>query len=295
MCAAPDGSIGISRICTAQRRGYDLCPASERGREILQEAYSPLFASGIDYAQILDQNHGGSQYFCYSTKHRHPQAPGDWMTTSMQKLLTEWNTAAPNTLFGCESAAGEPFMGNLLLSDNRYELNWRAGHPVPLYAYLFHEYLRNFMGNQVSCPLDIHEETLRLRMAYSYAAGDLLTFALLPNGQFLPQWSCRDFSGLPDREKALTFAANLSKFGRGEAKDYLCFGKMKKPEAVDCPTVMFHAEGREVFEPSVYTSAWDCHGKSAQILVNHIDNPVTCKIGGKEYTVPALDAVLVSG
>ena len=34
MCAGPDGQIAISNICTGQRSGYDLCPASEKAREI---------------------------------------------------------------------------------------------------------------------------------------------------------------------------------------------------------------------------------------------------------------------
>ena len=86
MCAGPDGKVAISRICTGQRKGYDICPASPVGREILKEAYMPLFESGVDYSQILDQNHGGGQYFCYSAEHGHAPAPGPWMTEEMVKL-----------------------------------------------------------------------------------------------------------------------------------------------------------------------------------------------------------------
>ena len=63
MCAGPDGKVAISRICPGQRKCYDICPASPVGREILEEAYRPLLESGVDYSQILDQNHGGGQYF----------------------------------------------------------------------------------------------------------------------------------------------------------------------------------------------------------------------------------------
>ncbi|MBR5602016.1 MAG: hypothetical protein IKW24_05245, partial [Clostridia bacterium] len=160
MCAGPDGKVAISRICTGQRKGYDICPASEVGHDVLAKAYEPLFDSGIDYAQILDQNHGGGQYFCYSRDHGHPPAPGAWMTENMQKMLNEWNGKANGMLLGCESAAAEPFMGNLLMSDNRFELNYHIGTPVPLYAYIYHEYLRNFMGNQVSCPFMGDQDTL---------------------------------------------------------------------------------------------------------------------------------------
>ena len=45
-------------------------------------------------------------------------------------------------LLGCESAAAEPFIGGLLMSDNRYELNYPFGTVVPTYAYIYHEYVR---------------------------------------------------------------------------------------------------------------------------------------------------------
>ena len=117
MCAAPNGEIGISRICTGQRSGYDICAASEKGRELLIRAYKPLLESGVDYAQILDQNHGGSQYFCYSDKHGHPAIPGKWMTLEMRKLLGEWNEIGGKMLLGCESAAAEAYIST---SDARF-------------------------------------------------------------------------------------------------------------------------------------------------------------------------------
>jgi hypothetical protein len=105
MCAGPDGKISISNICRAQRSGYDICPASETGRSILREAYTPLIETNIDYVQILDQNHGGGQYFCYSREHGHAPGPGPWMTETMQEMLSSWNDIADQTLLGCESAA----------------------------------------------------------------------------------------------------------------------------------------------------------------------------------------------
>ena len=49
MCLAPDGSLPHSRICTGQRSGYDICPASEQGKALLAEALDPLFAAKLDY------------------------------------------------------------------------------------------------------------------------------------------------------------------------------------------------------------------------------------------------------
>ncbi len=296
MCAGPDGKVAISRICTGQRKGYDVCPASPVGHDLLAEAYAPLFESGLDYVQILDQNHGGSQYFCYSRDHGHPPAPGAWMTEHMQTMLTEWNRQAPGMLFGCESAAAEPFIGNLLFSDNRFELNYLIGTPVPLYAYLYHPYVRNFMGNQVSCHLKTEVDTLRYRMAYSFSAGDCMTLVLTPDGDLMNNWGTRDFIHKPDREAALRMVANLSRLYREEAKPYLYDGRMIPAPAVACDTVSFDLEfvPRKACLPAVLSSAWEStEGKRAVVLVNPGKEDALCRVEGRTVTVPALDGLLL--
>ncbi len=294
MCTAPNGEVMISRICTAQRSGYDVCPVSTDGKAILERAYTPLFNSGVDYAQILDQNHGGAQYFCYSREHGHPYIPGPWMTENMKKMLSNWNSLAPNMLMGCESAAAEPFISNLLLSDNRYEINYYLGKAVPLYSYLYHEYLRNFMGNQVSCPFDIHQDTLPLRLAYSFVAGDYLTFTMLPNGEFMSHWGCRDFSTLPNKEKALLFASRLLKFYKTKAKKFLHYGRMEKPLRVECENNIIKLAWNENIEmPMVFSTAWSYEGEKAQIFVNYNDFPVQFKCNGKTFVMEAFSAEIM--
>lgn len=293
MCAGSDGKVLLSKICTFQRSGYDICPASKKGRKILREAYSPLFSSGVDYAQILDQNHGGAQYFCYSREHGHPAMPGSWMTSNMQTLLTEWNRLAPSMLMGCESAAAEPFTPNLLFSDNRFELNYYFGRPVPLYAFIYHEYLRNFMGNQVSCPFPVKDGTLCMRMAHSFAAGDALTVTLMPNGEFMPNWGCRDFSVLPDKKTHLAFIKRLMEFYRGTAKQFLFAGRMVKPLPVKCPTISVTTIFGYTQElPAVFSTAWEANGERAQIFVNHTNEPITCHWNSTKISLPALSAEL---
>ncbi len=295
MCMGPDGTV-ISKICTAQRQGYDICPASPAGHELLAKAYAPLFESGLDYAQILDQNHGGGQYFCYAKDHGHPPAPGGWMTKSMQTMLGEWNDQAPTMLFGCESAAAEPFIGNLRFSDNRFELNYFTGRPVPLYAYIYHEYLRNFMGNQVCGDLRGDHETLCHRIGYSFAAGDCMTLVLSPNGRIQSYWGQRDLSDLPDEGKVLTFIRNLTRFYREEGKPYLFAGRMIPALPVECPDRAFIGNwGTRPFTlPVLHTTAWEApDGSRIQILVNPGDHDVTCRVGGKEITVEALGVKVV--
>ena len=84
MCHSPQNEPEISKICTGQRRGYDICPASELGRELLYEAYTPLFQGGIDYAQDTLHYRLGYSF-----------SIGDLMTLVLcpnGKLMTHWGT-----------------------------------------------------------------------------------------------------------------------------------------------------------------------------------------------------------
>ena len=297
VCHSPKNKPELGRTCCPyQRYGYDICPISKKGKEILDEAYLPLFKEGIDYAQILDQNHGGGQYLCYARGHDHPPMPGAWMTTGMQGLLGEWNKKAPTMLFGCESAAAEPFIGNLLMSDNRFELNYPFGTPVPLYAFIYHEYVRNFMGNQCGCPFEPAVDTLPYRIGYSFANGDFMTLILNPNGNLMSHWGTHDLESAPNMERALTFIRNMVEFYNGQGKEFLHCGKMSKEYSFECEEIkipMFR--GRKFATlPRLICTSWESgDGKTAYIVVNPEENEVEFKIDGERYVAPRLNATLI--
>ena len=297
VCHSPANKPELGRTCTPyQRYGYDICPVSKKGKEILQEGFTPIFKSGADYAQILDQNHGGGQYMCYARGHGHPPMPGKWMTEHMQKLLAKWSEDAPNMIFGCESAAAEPFIGGLLMSDNRYELNYPFGLPIPVYAYIYHEYVRNFMGNQCGCPFEPYVDTLRYRLAYSFSIGDVMTLVLSPNGDLMTHWGTHDFEHAPDMEKTLEFIKNVSRLYRDGAKEYLYSGKMTCAPEIECEkiTIPLFRGQKTVSVPCILSSAWEAEdGKSAYIVLNPEDAFVDFKIGNESYTVAPLDGMLI--
>ena len=294
VCHSPENKpeLGIT-CCPYQRYGYDICPSSEVGKKILNEAYSPLFNSGVDYAQILDQNHGGGQYLCYARDHGHPPMPGEWMTSNMQQLLTSWNNKAPDMIFGCESASAEPFIGNLLMSDNRYELNYRYGVAVPLYAYIYHEYVRNFMGNQVGCPFETTYDSLRYRLGYSFSIGDLMTLTLMPSGKLMTHWGTRDFENCPDMDLTLEFIKNMTSFYNGEGKKYLYSGKMSQQDEFTCEDFTMPMYEKKRILPRLLHSTWEDGDKTAYIVVNPENEDVDFSIGKDKYTVSPLDAILI--
>ena len=284
-CAGRDGKVLHSTVCEGQRSGYDICVASDKGKEILTQAYQPLFDKKLDYVQILDQNHGGSQLFCYSQEHNHPPCVGAWMTAEMRKLLCEWNEKAGATLLGCESAASEPFIPNLLFSDNRFELTHFIGKAVPLYAYLYHEFVHNFMGNQVSGLLPA--SSFLYRLAYSYTAGDMPTLVLNPKGFIQSKWGQRDFTELPVEEEVLTLIKNFRTFYM-ENRDMMCFGKMIKPLTYKTGEITYACEyGRSYTAQEVLSAAYEFDGKKMQIFVNYNNEDKCIELCGEQITVKA--------
>ena len=217
---------------------------------------------------MLDQNHGGTSYFCYSDKHGHTPAPGKWQVQETAALLD--GIEKRGALLGCESAAAEPYLSHLKFSDNRFELNYFVGTPVPVYSYLYHEYVNNFMGggNQVCTPLEKRENSYPMRVAYSFLAGDMLTAVIVDGGRIVFSWGERDFT---NKENALTILKTLNAWRKGVGKDYLHVGKMIKPLAIECGKEAFKLnKGTHTFvADEVLTAAYEYNGQKVQFIVNY--------------------------
>jgi hypothetical protein len=96
MCLSPEGDLPLSKICRAQRSGYDICPSQGFLTDVLTHEVEQMSALGIDYAQMLDQNHGGTPYMCYSKNHGHPPVPGKWQNDATIDLLQAIHKAKGN-------------------------------------------------------------------------------------------------------------------------------------------------------------------------------------------------------
>jgi len=285
MCASPTGEI-ISKTCQAQRKSYDMCIAEDFTKQVLLQEASKMASSGLDYIQILDQNHGGTPYFCFSDKHSHPAVPGKWMVEHMTDFLKKLKSAVgKNVLLGCESAAAESYIPYMNLSDNRFNLNGYVGKFVPVYAFIYHKYLQNFSGNSV-CSQDIFDEhrspdSYLLRAAHSFLAGDFMTLVINQDGKIAWAWGEREFDYLPNREAVLSFIKSATAYKRGVGKKYLTFGEMIKPCRVECDKVKMYKTNAERFTeyPCVLTTAWKASdGTRAQFLANYCLQDKNCDI-----------------
>ena len=287
VCTNSNGEY-YSVICTGQRNGFDMCPAVQKTKEIFQTEIGKVCASGVDYIQVLDQNHGGTSYFCYSDQHGHTPAPGKWQVQETAALLNgiEKNGA----LLGCESAAAEPYLSLLKFSDNRFELNYFVGTPIPVYSYLYHEYVNNFMGNQVCTPLEKKDNSYPMRVAYAFLAGDMLTAVIVDGGRIVCSWGERDFT---DKDNALTILKNLNAWRKGIAKDYLQVGRMIKPLPVKCGKEAFKLnKGTHTFiADEVLTAAYEYNSKRVQFIVNYNTRPVEIALPKKANVVLSSDGL----
>jgi len=277
MCLSPKQDLPYSDICTLQRDGYDMCPTRDFTKKIVKSQVEHMVKAGIDYIQLMDQNHGGTSYFCYSKKHDHPPVPGKWQVDAVKKLLSSINEITGDVLLGCESAAAESYIPNLLFSDNRFNLAYYIGHPVPAYAYIFHEYLNNFLGNQVCVDWHIDynksPESFFERIGYSFSAGDMLTVVITENGEIDWNWGKLDRDKTPpNQEYAGRLIKNLNYWRTNQGKKYLHTGSMIKPLPVECEKLeIWRNNGSKCEIPRIHTSAWEAQdGKTAQFLINYL-------------------------
>jgi hypothetical protein len=269
MCSNSNGDIS-STVVTEIRLGYDLCPKMDMSKKLIKQETEKILTSGIDYIQVLDQNHGGCSYFCYSLDHGHPPVPGKWQIEEVNSLLHSIERG--KTLFGCESAASEPFISELLFSDNRFILNYYIGMPIPLYGYIYHEFVNNFMGNQICMALDTNEYSFPYRLAYSFSCGDMFTLVLNNNYDIMDAW-CFDVA--VDKEVVLSFINVLNEWRRKQ-KEYLHQGKMIEPLSYKVRENSFIHEDRSILkDKAVLTAAFNSDNGNMQFLINYNLNKET--------------------
>lgn len=277
MCVGPDQRLEYRTVCTPQIRGYDFCPTSPFLREVIAKEVKNMFSAGVDYIQLLDQNHGGGSYFCYSQSHGHPPVPGSWQVKAVKEILE--NVHQEKKVFGCESAAAQPFIGNLLFSDNRSTLAELVGDAVPAYAYIYHSRVNNFMGNQCCSEMRYHDDDYRYRLAYSFLAGDMLTIVINEDAEIMHHWGAAR-NNIPNPEQSSCFALiKECNAWRIAAKEYLCHGDMQKPITYACEDIchftMFRRQDFDKPVPKVMLNAFSFNGKRADIFINYTNEHVT--------------------
>lgn len=307
ICRTPEGKIEQSKtIGPPIRDGYDMCPFNSKVDEIVSSEVLKIASSGVDYAQYFDQNLGGNASFCYARDHGHPMGPGKWMTDAMLRIIDktteDLKKMGSDMVLGCEGAAAEPFIGVLPINDLRFNVSFYFGKPVPAYAYVFHEYINNFMGNQVTTykTMDLakNPHCLLFRLAYSFVAGDMLALILAEEGKASWGWGVPWDTFYPNQENVLTLVKNVN-YWRRERKEYIRYGKMikEKPLSGVGNYVLYHKMGWKFEYPSLLSTRWkNPAGKEAQVVVNFLPETQTFSVEtGRVYTIEYPDGIAVTG
>lgn len=309
----PMKKLQYTTTCFHIRNGYDLCPACEKVKNIaVREAEKISSQTNVDYLQFFDQDLGGNTYPCYSDKHGHPPVPGKWMAEEMtdvvDKMYEVFKKERPEKkmLIGCEAAACEPLIGKMRFNDLRYNLDLMYGIPVPAYAYMFGEYVVNYMGNHTTATrlLDtrLYPDNIFYRTAYSFAQGDVLTFMLKNDGKVNWEWNVpwKD-DDEPDQEAYLSFSKMLNDFRNGLLSDVLRFGKMVKPKTVICGKYTEKVDRKNlvrILDEIVTTRFVTEEGRDVQIFVNFNRRAVSFamrgNIAGRLYRFPTDEGKIIS-
>lgn len=289
-CAAPAPGDLRSVICTDQRTGLDLCAGSLAVRDIITDEVAKMASSGIDYIQLMDQNHGGTSYFCYEESHGHTYGPSDWTVDAVRRMgsgIRELDDVAEGRiLLGCESAAADTFLRDFAFSDARFNLIYEIGHPIPLYQYLYHEHVHNFMGNQVNIHqfIDIGRspDNLFLRLAHSFAAGDIMTLTVDDEGQVVWGWGVPWTDAQPSTPDVIAFVAALNEWRSSASLDHFNGARMQAPLTVATTTnTLFRVSNPPLTMSDTVSTRWTMpDGADRQLVINYRSIPVEVTIDG---------------
>ena len=145
------------------------------------------------------------------------------------------------------------------------------------YAYLYHEYINNFMGNQntIDKVLDMNKnpDNILFRIGYSFAAGDMLTITLADKGKIFWGWDVDWNIESPEQESICELISNLNAWRTGFAKRYLHLGKIVKAETVKGvgTYTMKRVDGNLMEYPDVFVTAYEAHDKTkGLVLTNYL-------------------------
>ena len=309
MARGPKGEVD-ARICSNIRQGTELCITEPWCVDVMCEQVKLVAEHGVDFFQILDQNHGGESFVCYARDHHHPPLPGVWQTRAMAKLIETMRRTAAATgnplLIGCENVAAAPYVAQMPFNDRRNPLVY--GQEANAVQYLFHEYANNFLGNESSAWETIRcadsPDNLQLRLAMSFVRGEYLSFTLRDSGEI--DWgAAADWSApAPEQQPVLTLAKQCNAFRRKYRK-FLLHGTMQKPSVrLECGWYELKLRKRDSeFLPLVPTGAFRApDGEEAQFLVNfrnrpepvrlRSDRPFTLETGESRTQFPAGESAL---
>ncbi|MEI6421039.1 MAG: hypothetical protein WCP55_02405, partial [Lentisphaerota bacterium] len=204
--------------------------------------------------------------------------PGAWQTAAMKSLqdrmIREIKDCGSKMIFGCEASAATPYVANLIYNDSRPGAGYGFGRPLPGISFVFHEYMCNFSGNQIS-----HQSDPLYRLAYSFHMGDMLSVVLGKDGEMVMAWGIKWVEPVPEQRPLIDLLRSLNAL-RKKYPQFLLSGMMVKPFArLEARKKFLHLSGRDVEIEGVLSSFWqDAYGDRLGFVTNYLNEKQTVKI-----------------
>jgi hypothetical protein len=252
------------------RIGYLSCIHADKTRELARNYVETLLDFGFDWIQFFDQNVGCCAFPCYGTDHGHPPMPGPWMTKGMDRLVDAMHDLAGEAkrpiVYSVEAPPNEYNMPRFQTCDVRHH---PQGHGIPLYQYLFHEYILT----QGAFSLAPNPHWMEIKTVHSLTLGDIPSGLLGPGGRLMAiegtPWALWD-SPEGDQEAIFALLKGALALRRGAGKPWLVFGRLQKPANVEgAENRRWVYEGRAMDITTVFHSKWtDADGRVAIVLGN---------------------------
>ncbi len=288
LCRTPKQTIDPTNVINAPiKEGHNICPEGEIVKEMAINEIVKVAKSGCDYFQFFDQNLGGQSCFCYSKSHNHAPSPGKWQGEEMKKLFRratkELRNMNSSMAIGCEGAACETFVEDLTFNDLRFNGFYYFGEPVHAYSYVLHEYINNFMGNGCSTGslnCELSPESLALRIAYNFVGGNFLSLTLRDSGHISWGWGASWIEGPKNEENILLLVKNLNAWRKGPHKEFLRYGRMKKPQELEgIGKYKLYSGGGDVIDyPDLMSGRFEDNGEDVQFVVNYFETEKTFSV-----------------
>jgi hypothetical protein len=319
ICRTHEGEPWRENWDAVWRPSYAGCVGAPLTRELAVDFVKQVVGMGLDWVQFFDQNTGCSTFPCFAAGHEHPPVPGRWMTDHMRGLVetlrdTAAATAGPERpiVLSVEGPVNEYYIPYFQICDVRvlppaHEPNhpmWKGS--VPLYHFLYHELL--LIQGGFGQGADPHH--LAIRNAFNLVVGEIPGAVLKGDGQLL-NVGRTDINWAPwepavgDNEESLAMLAAATALRRGPAKDFLVYGRMQRPAALEgVRTMRWQFERRDHQVPAVFHAAWQApDGRLGLAFANWTTEPQTLTVvdsrlgeravlhvAGPETTARAVDA-----
>jgi hypothetical protein len=243
---------------SGQKYFVPLCVGSSDTQELYFRNFGKLMDLGANTLQ-MDQQLGFYADVCYSEEHDHAPGYGAWMYEKPLDFIRRVRKAVkdrdPQGVFAAEAPC-EVWIQELDFTQDRpYGLN-----SIPLFEYLYHEYAPAYGG----------EGTIGVWHPEYSVTKHAMVFTQGIRSLFFVNETEYDFEVNPEYP-ALVFLRNICGAQRSFARDYVVFGRMRRPTGLGVGSVRMDLfESHDTIDmPRVFHSVWESpDGKTGYVLAN---------------------------